>query len=298
MYGMADDFPCISNMKLFNKPLKRHRHCDSSIISKQTLRLKRRLRSLYGALRPLRPTTANKTTKVFRCECFLSPQEVTDILTCVSNAGLQRYTNNPEQDIQNSYAVHTTAYLNTNNFIHLHLPWLKEKLHRLVDHANKSMRWGFDVHSSRFNIRVAEYHEMTEGGSLPDFDHYDIGSLITVDIMLQEPSRPPMQGALFQTLEYEEEIGSNSKSCNSSSVWTDHEFHPGDALVFVSHKFHRVTRLERDPNCDANINSSSSTSSNNSSRKVLVLEYWCGLERHCGHRCDLPSGHCGFIDDE
>ena len=34
-------------------------------------------------------------------------------------------------------------------------------------------------------MRVAEYHEMEMGGSLSDVYHYDIGSLVTVDIMLE-----------------------------------------------------------------------------------------------------------------
>ena len=49
----------------------------------------------------------------------------------------------------------------------------------------RTRQWGFDTRSSCWNIRVAEAHEMHAGGSLADTHHYDIGSLITVDIMLE-----------------------------------------------------------------------------------------------------------------
>jgi hypothetical protein len=104
------------------------------------------------------------------------------------------------------------------------------------------------------------------GGSLPYPKHYDIGSLITIDIMLQEPT----EGAQFQTLE----LSDDGKA--PTQYLKTHPFSAGDALVFVSHKYHSVTRLEA------------------GNRKVLVVEFWHGLQRKCGHRCDKNFGICTF----
>ena len=50
----------------------------------------------------------------------------------------------------------------------------------------------------------------------------------------------------------------------------------GDAAVFVSHKYHCVAPVTRGV------------------RRVLVVEFWHGDERHCGHRCDTRRGPCAF----
>mmetsp|Transcript_624 Transcript_624/g.1028 ORF Transcript_624/g.1028 Transcript_624/m.1028 type:complete len:175 (-) Transcript_624:473-997(-) len=47
-----------------------------------------------------------------------------------------------------------------------------------------------------------------------------------------------------------------------------HEFKQGDALVFVSHKYHCVGRVR------------------SGRRNVMVLEFWYGPERQCPHRCE------------
>ena len=48
----------------------------------------------------------------------------------------------------------------------------------------------------------------------------------------------------------------------------------GDALVFVSHKFHSVSPVTT--GC----------------RRVLVAELWHGPARECGHRCMARAGEC------
>eukprot|EP00747_Dinoflagellata_sp_TGD_P081442 gnl/TRDRNA2_/TRDRNA2_161301_c0_seq2.p1 gnl/TRDRNA2_/TRDRNA2_161301_c0~~gnl/TRDRNA2_/TRDRNA2_161301_c0_seq2.p1 ORF type:complete len:135 (+),score=22.27 gnl/TRDRNA2_/TRDRNA2_161301_c0_seq2:49-453(+) len=98
-------------------------------------------------------------------------------------------------------------------------------------------------------------------GGLADRNHYDIGSLVTVDIMLEEPN----EGGHFQSL--------------VQHRWTSQDFEVGDALVFVSHKYHRVDPVVL--GC----------------RRTLVLELWSGEERACGHRCDTPHGVCGFEEE-
>ena len=112
-------------------------------------------------------------------------------------------------------------------------------------------------------------------------DHYDKGSLVTVDIML-EPAR---RGGEFETVEQptsDEEDGGRAAAIDCTACTTTTKRHPfrvGDALAFVSHKFHRVTPVER------------------GERKVLVVELWAGEERTCGHRCERPHGPCTFGND-
>ena len=54
--------------------------------------------------------------------------------------------------------------------------------------------------------------------------HYDSGSTVTIDIMLSNPGSD-YQGGNFQTLELDGEL-------------RQYQFEEGDALVFVSHKYH------------------------------------------------------------
>ena len=53
-----------------------------------------------------------------------------------------------------------------------------------------------------------------------------------------------------------------------------HAFEQGDALVFVSHKYHCVAPVE------------------SGERRVLVIELWEGDEKACPHRCTERSGTC------
>ncbi|CAJ1355461.1 unnamed protein product, partial [Effrenium voratum] len=105
-------------------------------------------------------------------------------------------------------------------------------------------------------LRVAEFHEMWPGGRLADRHHFDVGSLITLDVMLREPT----EGGTFQTLE--------------RGHLRAHRFHLGDVLVFVGHKYHSVSTLRK------------------GSRRVLVLELWRGKDCTCGHRCDRRVVRC------
>lgn len=120
---------------------------------------------------------------------------------------------------------------------------------------------------SGVNIRCAEFHEMKPGGSIPELRHFDVGSLLTIDILLCHTSKDKKdRGGIFQTVE-------------KNDLLQDHKFDVGDALVFVSHKYHRVSKLLR------------------GLRRVLVIELWKGPERNCGHRCDeSPLEDCTFRD--
>lgn len=226
---------------------------------------------------------------------FVSIRERDEILAVVSRCQLPIYTSNYSEDVDTTgNPIHTTMYMQTNNIFETKLKWLHRRIVNLVTKVNNANDWGFDINAKTLlNVRVAEYHEMFERGSLSDSQHYDIGSIITVDIMLEEAKR----GALFQTLE---SVSTNMRSCtqgedickdtdntlinivrNEDKVKTSlkhHPFHVGDALVFVSHKYHCVSELLE------------------GRRKVLVVELWSGKKRTCGHRCDDPMSKCTFID--
>lgn len=217
------------------------------------------LRSLI----PMRTHTANLYTKAVRIRGFLSRKEIRDVLTTVKQLDHPMYTNNPIDDInKRGEAVHVTSYLNTDDSFETRLAWLAQRIKRAIALVNTREKWGFQLHSERANIRVAEYHEMYPEGSLSGMDHCDTGSLVTLDLMLQ----PGEGGGQFQTVD------------NCKRIIT-HSFEQGDALVFVSHKHHRVTPLREGV------------------RKVLVVEVWAGVKRRCGHRCDVPQGACCFVDN-
>jgi hypothetical protein len=232
------------------------------------------------------PLDEAQKTKVVRHRKFLSTADIREVLDVVYRSDLAAYTSNYNEDQdERGIPVHTTTYLQTRGLFHKRLSWLQHRIRQLVKSTCAQQGWPFDLQNGGIlNVRVAEYHEMRVGGSLSHIEHYDIGSIITVDIMLQTAQ----EGALFQTLEAPETTQEGHGNSNMKPVGgtqetpaanlKTHEFTQGDALVFVSHKYHSVTPLVR------------------GSRKVLVVEYWHGRRRRCGHRCDKPFGICTFRD--
>ena len=87
--------------------------------------------------------------------------------------------------------------------------------------------------------------------------HYDHGSLVTVDVMLSETS--DFEGGTFETSE-------------SDDYLLAHPFEKGDLLLFLSHKYHCVAPVEA------------------GERRVLVAEIWEGDECAINGRCE---GRCG-----
>jgi hypothetical protein len=100
--------------------------------------------------------------------------------------------------------------------------------------------------------RCIELHDGHPGGSLNDPRHFDNGSMVTVDVMLDDG----FTGGELGTLEAD------------GSLQT-HLFRAGDALVFPSNKYHSVGRILTGV------------------RQTLVVEYWQGNENRCNHRCEL-----------
>jgi len=111
-------------------------------------------------------------------------------------------------------------------------------------------------------VRCAEVHEGSAGGSLNDPRHFDSGSVVTVDVLLGD-------GSLFE--------GGGLMTLEADGSMLRHTFERGDALVFPSYKYHTVEPIE------AGV------------RQALVLEFWNGDAKGCNHRCDVARGDCSEL---
>jgi hypothetical protein len=142
--------------------------------------------------------------------------------------------------------------------------------------------WHLFADPRRLHVRVVEYHrQVAPGPGLPDPKHYDMDSCITVDIVLSAPPfmssgdngdngesgeicEREFEGGAFCTLEASGSVANHSTAFQR----------PGDAVMFVSHKFHCVQKVTK------------------GTRRVLVLEFWRGPTRTCDHRCESLSVIC------
>ena len=197
-------------------------------------------------------------TQVVRLEKFLSVQDIQLIHrvakdTLASTSGIiENALTSPSEGVQVHTASWKVLYLQHNDVFQRKLPALRQRILEAIRTVDKC-NWSLFDNVDHVNIRVVEYHQMDEFGELADPKHYDLNSLLTMDIMLSEEGA--FEGGDLQT---EEADGTLKK----------HEFKQGDALVFVSHKPHCVGRVRA------------------GRRNVMVLEFWYGPERQCPHRCE------------
>ena len=149
----------------------------------------------------------------------------------------------------------STVYLNAE--LGRLLPWLRERVFAAAADADQKL-WGGILKGKAVNLRCAEYHTVTPPGNLAFERHYDHGSLITIDIMLSDANA--FDGGVFETSE-------------PGDYLLQHPFEKGDLLLFLSHKYHCVSPVER------------------GTRNVLVAELWEGSEREpADGRCDQRHG--------
>ncbi|KAL7539631.1 LOW QUALITY PROTEIN: hypothetical protein ACHAXR_010094 [Thalassiosira sp. AJA248-18] len=191
-------------------------------------------------------------TQVVRLEKFLSLEDI-EMIHAVANAELASIgeaTNGALEAHTDSWKV---LYLQHRNTFQRKLPALRKRILDMVRQVDKSQNWCLFDNVDHVNIRVVEYHQMDEFGELSDPKHYDLNSLLTIDIMLSDDDA--FEGGDLQTQE-------------ADGTLKKHEFKQGDALVFVSHKYHCVDRVR------------------SGRRNVMVLEFWYGPERQCSHRCE------------
>lgn len=158
-----------------------------------------------------------------------------------------------------------TTYISADGLFREHEPELLARCSRLTqlvdprlfaDEPDGELVRGA-LSDMQLQVRCAEVHEAWRGGSLSDPKHYDKGSIVTVDVMLDDS----FEGGQLQTLE-------------ADGALRTHEFCTGDALVFPSYKYHTVAPVT------------------GGLRQTLVMEFWRGEERWCNHRCEVPRGEC------
>jgi len=212
---------------------------------------------------PLPPDVETaQQTAVFHKTGFLTAKRTNFFIRRFVGLGLQPYTNNSDIDYNRTGDwIHVTHYLQEGDAFRTSFSELRAAVLALAREANSTNKWGLDLTDPSF--RCAEYHHYRPGGCLPEPEHYDKGSMVTVDVMLQEAE----SGGEFQTLEVD-------------GVLHKHSFKVGDAIVFLSHKYHCVSPVVK------------------GERRVLVCEIWSGEERTCGHRCELLQGECDFDPNE
>lgn len=144
-------------------------------------------------------------------------------------------------------------FLQTNGFFDEQAPHLLKRLADIARSVALEEKWVTMEQADRLQARVIEWHQQdAPGPGIPDPRHYDMDSLITVDVMCSEPGRDFLGGQL-QTLEVD--------------GLKEHSFQLCDILVFQAHKYHCVAPVVQ--GC----------------RRALVLEFWDGPARHCPHRC-------------
>ena len=221
-----------------------------------------------SALALLPTTEAVQRTHAVRRPKFLSEIEIAELLRAVEEmkptAG--RFARDAEGLVQLGSAPWETHYLHTGGAFSRLCAGLRQKL--LDEALAVDGEQGWDLLSNReascgrIQFRTVEYHQVEAAGALPDRRHFDGGSLVTIDVMLERPG-VDFDGGEFVT---EEEDGS----------LTVHTFERGDAMFFVSHKYHSVQPVR------------------SGRRAVLVCELWHGPERECAHRCMSRLGECDY----
>ena len=199
-----------------------------------------------------------QASSVFRIPKFLSAEEMTQL----HEAAATVRQDVGEQDLHNRQGAPVgswhTVFLN-NRLAEL-LPNLHDKLFAAAREADAETGGLLDSERHELSLRVAEYHAVTEAGGIPMHKHHDFGSLLTLDVMLSDPSSD-FKGGDFCTLE-------------PDGTLKRHAFEYGDLIIFQSHKYHCVQPVT------------------SGRRNVLVCEIWEGLSRPCPRRCNTPWGPC------
>uniref|UniRef100_A0A7S2X7V4 Fe2OG dioxygenase domain-containing protein n=1 Tax=Lotharella oceanica TaxID=641309 RepID=A0A7S2X7V4_9EUKA len=204
---------------------------------------------------PLPPEA--QASEVHYIRNFLSKDEILhlmDVVSTMQREGFPGVVNRQSPGKPWLQTTWRTTYLHTNGAFEQRLPLLRKKLRQAfteVDQRDWNLIPTFDPLSLHF--RTVEFHEYWPGGQLAQTQHYDSGSIITMDVMLADPKHDFKGGDLVTP-----EIDGTRK------------FHPlqqGDAALFLSHKYHNVLPVTE------------------GKRMVLVVELWSGPERVCPHRC-------------
>jgi len=158
------------------------------------------------------------------------------------------------------------TFLQTDNFFAENAPDLLARFTDIAKSIALEEKWLTPARAERLQARVIEWHQQdAPGPGIPDPRHYDMDSLITVDVMCSEPGQDFLGGQL-QTLEVD--------------GLKEHSFKLFDVLVFQAHKYHCVAPVVKGCRC------------------ALVLEFWDGPQRVCPHRCTSFERFCPLRPSE
>lgn len=216
------------------------------------------------------PAQAQRTA-VVRIPGFLSTRETDELASELDRLRTSGRCGVIERDqdgqISTTNASWRTTYIHTGGQFSAKLPLLRRRIMAAALSADAEHWHQIDnLGEMSVAVRTAEYHEyFGPGGRLADPMHCDIGSLVTCDIMLADSGKDFCGGEFF-TLEAD----------GTHDIPT---FNKGDAVLFVSHKYHGVKPVE------------------SGLRRVFVTEVWTGPEAECAHRCLLSDGGCNYSLD-
>ena len=239
-----------------------------------------------AALAVLPPPPTAQLTRVARRPGLISDAEIDALLVAVEQmqptAG--RFARDAQGVPQLGSAPWETTYLHTDGgFERLCAP-LRQKLLDAAIAVDAEEGWGLltprEASCGPIRFRTVEYHEVQAHGALPDPTHFDGGSLVTIDVMLANPCASAEDGDGRGGREEGDFEGGRFVTVEADGSLTAHRFERGDAIFFVSHKYHSVQPVTR------------------GRRAVLVAELWHGPERRCAHRCEQRTGECGYSTSE
>jgi len=201
---------------------------------------------------------AAQRTRAYHLRGLLNSDDIAALHRAAATVALER----PDATIDRSAwgqppGTWLVTFLNTGGAFETVLPELHARIRNAalaVDRAH----WNATEGIEHVNFRVVEHHTMRSslndrptGGGLHTKRHCDQGSLVTIDCLLSD--RRDIEGGVLQTLEPDGQMLS-------------HAWEQGDALVFLSHKYHSVSTLTR------------------GTRQVLVCELWEGTENRAPTR--------------
>lgn len=203
--------------------------------------------------------TEARASKVVSSTSRLLNDNDLDLVDRVKNSILlseSEGTNNP----QNSWHSHKKACMMNNPpfyALHTSAPQIIGKLLHFAEQAWEAGDWSGPNGPLRnlkhgiagLSIRVAELWQYEEKGGLTDPFHYDTDSILTIVALLSDSG--DFDGGAFRTYE-------------SDNTHLVHRMEQGDAICFVSYKYHNVTEVTR------------------GARRSLVMELWQGGVGHLG----------------
>ncbi|KAJ1458060.1 hypothetical protein M885DRAFT_513764 [Pelagophyceae sp. CCMP2097] len=214
---------------------------------------------------------AAQASRVVRVSGLLDSDEVEAVLSLAISSKSKCGVHVRGRDAVSGQACWETTYLSTDFVFQKELPQLFDKLVNAalaVDAAEWRLCGG-----ATLRARCVEHHRVLPGGALKHAEHYDSGSVVTIDVMLSNPEID-FQGGSFVATNVAK--GDGAQNADAADADLPALSAAGDAVVFVSHKHHSVSPVTA------------------GERRVLVIELWVGPARKCGHRCEDAFGDCAF----